>query len=483
MTQKMKTLLIYPRFGWEWDIMHPDMPMGIAYIASMLRDHAKEVKIHDMSFDKSFDELKKILTEYKPDVVGIEVLSINVDHAFKIAELVKNSNKNSKVIVGGPHPTFQSDEMLKNKNIDIAVKGEAEYTFVELIDNLEKNKSLETIKGIVFKEGKKLKTTSPREPIHDLDLLPFPAVDLLPHENYFSQPSIEPMPAPGINIVTSRGCPFDCNFCQPISKKLFGLKHRKRSPKNIVDELRILKNKYPIKSFSIVDDLFVMEEDYVKEFCQELIKAKLNLKWRCNSRVNTITYEKLKAMKKSGCISIIFGVESGSQRMLDLMKKNITVKQTKNTFKLCKKAKISSMANILLGYPGETKESLEETIELIKEIKPEMLSVNLASPMPGTRLYDMVKKEGKLNVKQYAEFNREFPDGIKLDNLTNADLVYYKKKAYSAFYKTIFPRFFIYPYFIKNLFYRILTLPMKERIKVIKGYSFALIKGDEHKRR
>lgn len=483
MQSNPKTLLIYPRFGWEWDIMHPDMPLGIAYIASMLREHNLDVKIHDCSFDKSMEDIKKAIEAYMPDVVGIEVLSINVDNAFKIAKLVKEIKKGCIVIVGGPHPSFMPEEMLDNTSIDIAVQGEGEFTALELLQKISKSEPYYDIAGITFRRNGAIKKNPRREVLRDLDKLPFPAIDLLPYNDYFKQPSIEPMLAPYTNFVTSRGCPFDCNFCQPIAKNLFGLKHRRRSPDNIIQELTILRNKYKIKSFTIVDDLFVIDESYVKEFCEKLIKAKMGFKWRCNSRVNTISYEKLKWMKKAGCIAIVFGVESGSQRMLDLMNKRITIKEINNAFELCKKAKISTMANILMGYPGETKESLEDTIKLIKDIKPEMLSVNIASPMPGSRLYDEVKAAGQLNVKQYAQFNRDFPDGIKLDTVSIAELVHYKQLAFKAFYKTLFPRLIIHPYFLKSLAYRLFSLPLEQSLKIVKGYMMALAKGEEHKRR
>jgi len=483
MVAKLKTLLVCPRFGWLYDIKHPDMPLGIAYIAAMLRDYNKEVKIHDMSFDNSIEDFHKVLNDYKPNVVGIEVLSMNVEYAFQVAKIIKEFNKNIVVVVGGPHPTFQPEEMLNNENIDIAVQGEGEFTFIEILNKIENFEPFVNLKNIAFRQDSKVKINSRKEPIKNLDELPFPAIDLLPHKRYLSQPTIEPMPSPGINIITGRGCPFNCNFCQPISRKLFGVKHRARSPKNIIDEIIILKYKYNIKSFTIVDNLFVIDENYIMEFCQRLIKSKLNLKWRCNSRVNTISHKKLEYMKKAGCIAIIFGVESGSQRMLDLMNKGTTIKQIKNAFELCKKLKISTMANIMMGYPGETKESLDETINLIKEIQPEMLSISITSPMPGTRLFDEMKAQNRLNITSYEQFNRDFPEGIKRKNLSAKDLIAYRKKAYSEFYKTIFPRFIIHPYFLKNVLYRLWSLPFKESKKIIKNYLSLLISKEGHLRR
>lgn len=483
MPDKLKTLLVYPRFGWEWDIMHPDIPLGVAYVAGMLREHGKEVQVHDLSFDKSLDSFKEVILQYKPDIIGIEVLSVNVENTFKLAKIIKEIDDKIIVAVGGPHPSFMPDEMLANKNIDIAVKGEGEITFLELLEKFESSEPIDSVNGIAFKKNGKIKLNPGREPMQDLDKLPFPARDLLPYKLYFQQPTIEPMQSPGVNIVTSRGCPFDCNFCQPISKNIFGLKHRRRSANNIIKELAMLKKEYNLRSFTIVDDLFVMDEEYIITFCRKLLESNLNLKWRCNSRVNTINAKKLKWMKKSGCIAIIFGVESGSQRMLDLMNKKIKVGQIKTAFKLCKEAEISAMANILMGYPGETTESLKDTVKIIKEIQPEMLSVNIASPMPGTRLYDTVKAEGKLNVSQYANFNRDFPDGIKLDNLTYEDIQHYRKLAFNEFYKSIFPRFILHPYFIKNLAYRLYSLPVKQSSKIVTGYVKSFVSRKEHKRR
>jgi len=481
----VKTLLVYPRFGWELDIIHPHPPLGIAYIASFLRQNNCDVRIRDMTFDNSIENIQSLIHSFSPDIIGIQILSANLNNAKIVAKLAKKIKPDSLVVAGGPHPTVLQDEVISIDEIDAVVIGEGELTLLDLVRAVESGSSLSAVDGIYFKENGSVVKNRPRDGIEDLDALPFPARDLLPMEKYLSIIPIEPTPAPSTSIVTSRGCVFKCHFCHPISLKLFGHKIRRRSPKNIVDEIATLVNKYKLRGFEIVDDLFAMNDRYVQEFCDGLIDRGLKLKWRCNSRIDTLSPEMLSAMKKAGCIALIFGVESGSQRMLDLMNKKITVEETKKAFRLCKEARISAMANILIGYPGETKESLTETVNLISEIKPEMLSLNVATPMPGTDLHDMVKREGKLKVQSPSDYRRDFYGGIELDNVTETELMYYAKKAYEAFYKTLFPRIFIERYFLYSMMYRIGTLLGKPLalMRVIRDYMIRLILRVGHKRR
>lgn len=402
-------------------------PLGIAYVAAVLRKNGYNVNIIDGNIIKNENEMKSLIRKNKPDVVGITMMTQSVPESEKIAKIVKELNQNTTIIVGGPHPTIMPKEILKNKNIDIAAIGEGEYTFLELIRSIENKKPVNKVKGIYYKINRKIKKTIPRKPIENLDELPFPARDLLPMEYYLSNIPQYPFIVPVTHLTVVRGCPFNCSFCQPTGKKLFGTKVRYRSPDNVIDEMEFLIEKYKLRSINLNGDTLTADKKWIYSFCDKLKKRKIDIKWNLGTRVNTVTRDMLKKMGSVGCYFIQFGVESGSQRILDdVMHKGITVKQTKDCFKWCNEAGIIGSANIMIGSPSETRYDIYLTYKLLKEIDPGFISAYITNPIPGTHLYSIAKSKKWVNTNDFSKLNRHGKGTMKRE-LEDAEIEKYIK--------------------------------------------------------
>ena len=394
-----KVTLIFPYFK---RFMSTTPPLGIMYLAALLEKNKIKVNIIDTSFSQNWSMLKKNLEEIKPDFVGISSVTPMITDAFKVAELVKKLNSDCTTILGGPHATVVE---VVNPNIDYCVYGEGEYTLLELIGKIEAGEDLTRVNGIYYKDHNDLIRTPPRLPIEDLSELPFPAWHLLPtREQYFKVNGRS-----GI-LIASRGCPFNCTYCQPTLRKLFGSKVRYRKPENVVDEIEMLVRRYNIKEFFFHDDTFTFNKSWVEELCDLIVERDIRLPWSCNSRVNTITRDSLKTMKRAGCTGLSLGVESGSQEILDkALRKGIKLSEVRNAFKLCKEEGINTKAFLMLGSPFETRESLRSTVELIREIKPDRIDISRTTPLPGSDLFTISKQLGILNVDENSWTNLLLP--------------------------------------------------------------------------
>lgn len=408
----MKTALIFPRFSKQHKGFDP--PLGVAYIAAFLREKGKDVKIFDGTF-LSIEEVLNGLEEYKPDLVGITVHSMTVENDFILAERIKKMLPGTKIAFGGPHPTIMPEHCLGNENVDIAVIGEGECTTLDLTDHLD---NLKGVDGIYYRKNGNIVRNKPREFIKDLNSLPFPARDLL-DSRYFKG---------GATIMCSRGCPFNCAFCQPTLRKIFGAL-RFRSPKNVADELEHLIKNYKTKLILFHDDTFTANKKWAIEVCDEILAKKLKFKWICKGRINTVDKELLQKLKEAGCTDIEFGVESGSEQIRNrILNKNITNEQITNVFKMCYDAGIKPTAFIMLGSPFETRKTLEETISLLKRIKPAHTVVSITTPIPGTMLYDMCKENNLIAAKSLSELDFSRNITIRHKDITEKDIHDTKEK-------------------------------------------------------
>jgi len=341
---------------------------------------------------KIIEEVKKL----KPDIIGITCYSPEYFEVLKLAEKIKKINKEIKIIVGGIHPTlYPNDFCYSSSPFDVAVIGEGELTLLELVKVLRWGGKIEKVDGIAFwnKRGGRIVITPKRQLCQDLDEISFPAYDKI-DMNYYTTASpyaIRGVFLRSMYILYSRGCPSQCTFC--VAKKLrtcngAGNYVRLRDPQKVFKEILFLKDRYQIDSFYFIDDLFTLDKQKVKQFCQLIINSKLNLLWGCSSKVTTVDYETLRIMKKAGCIQIDFGVERGSDRALSLIKKGITVRLVKKIFRYCHRLGIRTFANMLINIPGEEEKDLEDIINLVKKIKPTIVSFNTFVPYPGTEIFD-----------------------------------------------------------------------------------------------
>jgi len=385
-------LLIFPYFlsydRTQKRIRSPLPPLGLMYVASSLREKGYKVKILDCTFLKNLEEAKLEIKRVSPNIAGIYGMITITKRGIELAKFLKEMG--SKVIYGGPDPSLRPEKYLKTGFVDYVCVGEGEETSFELLDFLIKGKlKEEDIKGISYIKNGEIKRNPSRNPKKDLDSLPFPARDLIDNEKY-KKVWLEDHGYSMSSIITSRGCPYGCYYCSnPVAP--FGRRYYYRSVENILEELEEIVLKWGYERVWFADDVFTLLKDRTVKLCSEIVKRNLNFKWSCLTRADRVDEETLILMKKAGCDLIFFGVESGSQRMLDLMNRNMKLDHIRKAFYLCKKVGIRTHSFLMLGFPGEDYYSIKSTIEFVKELLPDEFSFTIAYPLPGTKLYSMVE--------------------------------------------------------------------------------------------
>ncbi len=411
----MKVMLAYPNFIVT---VASTPPLGIVLLGTILQKHGVDVDLIAATADKDWNWVREKIELSKPDILGISILTPIAEAGFEMAKMAKEMLTNVFVVMGGPHATILPLETIGNEHVDAVCLGEGEETLIELVNNLN---NLEGVKGIYYKKDGEIKMNSPRPPIEDLDSIPFPNWFLLPTlEDCFKSAGTRRLP-----MLLSRGCPFNCSFCQPTLRTMLGKKMRFRSIENVVDEIEYLIDSYNIKECRFEDDTFTINKNWVIGICDEIRERGIRIPWIANARADTVTEEMLVWMKKAGCSDIEFGVESGSEYIRNsVLGKGLSTESIKQAFELCHKVGIETGAFIMLGNPGETKETLQQSIKLIREIKPHRISVYRTTPRPGTYLWDKTIEDGILNVEAY---NRcEWYDFeeliIKLEDITVEDI-------------------------------------------------------------
>jgi radical SAM superfamily enzyme YgiQ (UPF0313 family) len=404
------------------------------YVAAYLEKYTShQVKILDCLIEKlDYEQLKTRLMEEKPDLVGITALTFNLIDVLQTAKTAKEINSNIKIVLGGAHVNIYPKETINFPEVDFLVLGEGEKPMKDLVDNLNQIKNLYNVKGLIFRDGNKIINTGPRELIQDLDSLPFPARNLIPYKKYFSALS---KVGPVTTMFTSRGCPYRCLFC---NRAHLGKIFRARSAKNVVDEMEECQ-KMGIKEIFIYDDTFTVDKQRVLDVCAEIKKRNLKINWDIRARVDTVDEETLKAMKETGCQRIHYGVEAGTQKILNVLRKGITLKQVEKAFRLTKKIGIQALAFFMLGSPQETKEDVFQTIKFAKKLKPDFVIFSVTTPYPLTDLYSLGLKEKILSYDYWQEFAQnpkpDFVPPIWEKELSREELFSLSKKAYRSFYR------------------------------------------------
>jgi anaerobic magnesium-protoporphyrin IX monomethyl ester cyclase len=347
----MKIALIAPPYPLE---EVPSPPLGLTYIAAVCEAAGAQVKIFDYIV-RGYSEikLKEELKAFGPDIVGTNSVTMNFKQAAKILSIVKQTFPEVITLMGGPHVSFDAENTLSLfPGIDIIVKGEGEATVTQLLTVIHSPEKWHTIPGIVFKDHGQMITTAPRPFIQDLDALPLPARHLLPMARY------QALGYP-VSIITSRGCPNECIFC--LGRRMVGQKVRFRSAGHIADEIEQIIS-LGISVINIADDLFTASKRRVTELCNELLNRKLNISWSAFSRVNTVDTQTLTLMKRAGCHSVSFGIESGNPEMLKRVKKGITIAQAKKAAMACREAGIRGHTSFIIGLPGETQDTMNDSL-------------------------------------------------------------------------------------------------------------------------
>ncbi len=396
----MKILLLYPLYTSHVEEEKKGYfpPLGLAYIAAILRNYDHSVRIIDMNVEtKSLKELEKTCEKEQPDIIGVSSTTITYSTCVNILKHTREILPSAIRIVGGPHASILPQDFINHS--EFVVVGEGEYTMLELVETLENCGNPSNVRGLVFKKDKKIVKTGPRPLISDLDNLPFPARDLLPMEAYNDNKGA---------ILTSRGCPFNCIFCN--SHLIFGKKFRARSPKNVVDEIEHLVKKYNTQVIRIVDDMFTLDRKRVLEICEEILNRCLNIGWELTNgtRVDKVDKELLEKMHEAGCYRIYYGIESGSEKVLRMLRKGIKLDQVRRVVKWTKEIGIEVGGFFMIGGPGETVETLKETERFIDELNLDYVHLSIATPYPRTDFWDWVLKNGRFVTNDYSKFEKEF---------------------------------------------------------------------------
>ena len=388
-------------------------PLGLATLAAFLQENNVVVELIDaLASGLNDNDIIDIVTKEKPKIIGVSALTPIFHRAVMLIKKIKSHFPNILFIVGGHHATIDWKNILPMKIFDIVVIGEGEITTLELISLYRRfefskhkllldNECLREIKGIAFNFNNEVILTNPRLLIDDIDILPYPARDLLPMEKYLPLPN-QYKHLPIVHMVVIRGCPFSCKFCS--NNAVFGRKIRARSPIKVVQEIEHLKNEYGAKDISFWDDMMTANKSWMNEFCDLLIQRKVNVTWTCYSRVDTVSKELLQKMYDAGCWNIFFGYESGDQELLNIIGKGITLEQIERANKYCKDIGIEIRASFMLALPGETPEKALKTIKFAKKLNPEYAQFCITTPYPGTELFIMAEKFGKLD-KNYSKYN------------------------------------------------------------------------------
>lgn len=404
-----KVLLLVPPFYRILGGRNNWVSLGFGYIAGVLNENGIHTRIYNADYSDTnkdvdledifnayeiykdivndiknpiWSEIIEKIKEYNPDIIGITlVFSATVKSALNISNLIKKELPNVKIVVGGPHATILPDDTLSYENFDYLVRGEGEYTLLDIV----KGKPITEIKGLSYKNNGKIIHNPDREFIQNLDSLPFPKPE------YFLIPIKDVRNNFGV-IATSRGCPYQCSFC--CSPMIWKRKVRYRSITNIIKEILFRKNNYGVDTFYFSDDSFNLNIKRGKMLCKSILSNKLKIKYFCEANIKPFDDELMKLMKDSGCIRLKLGVESGNNRILKLMRKRITVNDIRETCKLAKKFNVPFTIYIMIGYITETLEEMMDTYNLITEIKPDYVSLSIATPQIGSELSDMCLNYG-----------------------------------------------------------------------------------------
>lgn len=380
-------------------------PLGLLYIAAVLekagyRVSVCDASINNMSFNLIRNELRKGY-----DIIGIAAFTGTRESAYLCASLAKEENKGATVALGGPHTTFLAEPTLRwLPFVDVVVRGEGELTFLELAQRISTIKSYEDIEGISFRNESGVPCSNPsREVIENLDSLSFPARHLVPMDKYFKATLRHErhLRRPATTIVTSRGCPGNCIFCS--SPTMWGRRTRRRTPENVIGEIKYLHREYGVNDIFFMDDTFTINKRWVVKFCDELMRSKLGISWRCLGRVDTVDRNLLAAMKKAGCYHINYGIESGSPKTLKAIHKGITAEQAIEGLRLTREAGLFVGADYIIGFPGETEEDMKQTLLFMKRNPVHNFVLNIPWLLPGTALYQQAFNEGKINEMTWFE--------------------------------------------------------------------------------
>jgi|GEM_PF-2042947 len=378
----MKVLLIFPppsdKYSRDYkNAIGSGIPLGVAHLGSALERGGFKVEAFDFQIPGNTDSRLREVLRGGFGMIGLSVFTLSAHSAYDIIGKAREASPGSTVVVGGPHPTALGPAVLDECDADVAAFGEGEITVVELARAVARSESFEAGKGIAFRRGGKIVTTAPQPPVEDLDTLPPPALHLFDIKKY-AQPGAASLYFPSINMITSRGCPYDCSFC---FKKLWGPRCRFMSVGRVMADIAELRAKHGAGEVAFFDDTFTLDRDRALSLCEKMLEEKKPLPWRCNSRVDRVDAELLTLMRRAGCYSIGYGIESGNAEVLKRCGKGITLEQVRNAVELARRAGIESRGYFIFNLHGDTRETMEETTRFALSLPLAMANFTMATAL------------------------------------------------------------------------------------------------------
>lgn len=472
----MNILLLIPpasldlSYGQLKDFSNPQPSIGLAYIAALLRDNGFNVSALD-AYVSQFG-VGEILDEIKSrnvDLIGISVLTTSVDVVTELIKQIRKQIPQLKIVLGNIHASLFCDKILNDNLADFIVHREGEYTMLELVKALENGDDPRKVNGISFSDDGHIIHTPDRLFIEDLDRLPLPAWDLFPLGLYHTDPRTQVMLGKTETLIlATRGCPNACTFCSSRGERALGSKYRMRSPENIVDEMEYMYNHFESRVFSFVDMAFPLKKSHAMAVFSEIIDRGLNKKiiWVTECRVKPLDLETLAMMRESGCVRMNFGIESGSDRILKLLKKGFTLDDVRRAVDMARKVGIEADGMFMMGVPTETEKDIRATIDFAIELNVRYAIFNIFVPYPGCELYDILSAQGKISFNSWAEFT-SYPTYTSHkpvyvpDGLTHSQIMNLQKYAMRKFY--------LRPQFVYQEFKRFKPSKIKEYYHGLKG--------------
>ena len=410
---------------------------GLAYLAAMVEKDGHKARIIDaMTVGMTIEELEREVTGFAPDLIVAEVSTPTFRNDAKVMRRLKALRPDAVTSMAGTHVSALPEESLRESGVDLLLINEAEATISELCallseyPDISRHKdALGKIAGLAFMNDEECVITPDRGYVKDLNALPFPARHLLPNESY-KMPFFEDKPF--VTLIPTRGCPWKCTFCRAGS--VWGRAVRTRCPENVIEEIRQVKSDFAITSIVFMTDSLTLNKRWAKEFFEALAEAHLGVEWICNSRVDAVDVEMLDLMKRAGCTLISYGIESGSQAILDAVKKEISLEQAAEAIRLTRKAGITAMAYFIIGLPGETWDTIEQTLQFAEQIDTDYVNFHIATPFPGTEFYETAKKNGWLTSENWEDYEEEGSAVVRTEALSTDDLKRAQKMAMRKFY-------------------------------------------------
>ena len=426
-------VLVFPRFRYA----SGDFPIGIALLASYIRrELGWSVQIYDSTFEPDLELIRHYLQSESPDYVGVGMSTLMLGEGLEVCRMAKALG--SRVFVGGPHPTTNPDAMMQEDAIDAVVIGEGERITVELLKMWDQGIAHPLVGAHVRNPSTgEVYVSNERQPVDDLDTLPFPAWDLIDMEAYFDAWGQLDSVAPGlrgVNITASRGCPFSCTFCQPVLDKIFGRKLRQRTPQSVVAELTELKRLYDIEAYWFTDDTFTTNRRWVEAFCDAMEESGLDLIFGCTTRANLIPEDMMQRMVSVGLRKIGIGLESATDHIREVLyQKGVSDDAVIETVHIAERSGVQVLLFLMLGAPEESRRDMLDTIRLAASLPASEASFSLFVPIPGTAIYNQMQSDGVDMSENYLDYDYYARQPFQ-HHLSRFELRMWQRLAYLRFY-------------------------------------------------